>query len=35
MRGGGPQRQGGGRPPQGSMGPRAGRRQGPGRKRSK
>ena len=32
---GGPPRQGGGRPPQGSAGPRSGRRQGPGRKRSK
>jgi hypothetical protein len=32
---GGPPRQGGGRPPQGSTGPRSGRRQGPGRKRSK
>jgi hypothetical protein len=34
MRGGAP-RQGGGRPPQGSMSPRASRRQGSGRKRSK
>jgi hypothetical protein len=32
---GGPPRQGGGRPPHGSMGNRSGRRQGPGRKRSK
>jgi hypothetical protein len=32
---GGPPRQGGSRPPQGSAGPRSGRRQGPGRKRSK